>query len=167
MPAHTDPTPADHPSPTEVVELCVNLDDATGEVVGDATTRLLDAGALDVWTTPIMMKKQRPGVMLSLLCAPQQSEALTTLMLQLTGSFGVRHRAWQRTVLEREHIQVDTRFGKATIKVGKLGGKPIVARCEYEDAAKLAQSCGITPRQALAAADAAAQAWLASHDNDS
>ncbi len=133
----SDPT---SPTPTQVTEIVVNLDDVTGELLGEAQRALLAAGALDVWTTAIQMKKGRPGVMLSLLCDQGKRDALARLVIELTGSFGVRFREWGRLVLDRRHVTVDTRFGKVQIKVGELDGKIIIARPEFEDVKKLADA---------------------------
>lgn len=153
----SDPT---NPTPTDVTEIAVNLDDVTGELIGDAQRELLAAGALDVWTTAIQMKKQRPGVMLSLLCESAKRDEMARLLIELTGSFGVRFRDWGRLVLDRRHVTVDTRFGKVRIKVGELDGKTVVARPEFEDAKRLAQEAGVTVRLVLDAAQAAAEAVL-------
>ena len=147
----------------DVVEVAVNLDDVSAEVLGDAQQRLLDAGALDVWTVPLGMKKQRPGVMLCLLCAPAQRAELTRQVLELTGSFGVRYRHWQRLVLDRRHETVTTRYGPVRLKVGTLDGRVVVVRPEYEDVAALARTSGAPLRQVMAAADAAAHAWYSDH----
>ena len=152
------PTDPDNPAPAEVTEIAVNLDDVAGEVVGDAVRTLLQAGALDVWTTAIQMKKQRPGVMLSLLCERDRRDELAKLMIELTGSFGVRFRDWGRLVLDRRHVSVDTRYGKVRIKVGELDGKVVVARPEFDDARHLAQEAGASVRDVMAAAQAAAEA---------
>jgi len=92
--------------PTQVVEIACNLDDASGEIVGGVIEDLLSAGALDAWATPITMKKQRPGVTLSVLCEQGLREMMTRLMIELTGSFGVRYRDWGRLVLDRRHEPV-------------------------------------------------------------
>lgn len=146
-------------SATRVVELAVNLDDATGEVVGAAVQALLDAGALDVWTSPIQMKKQRPGVMLSVLCDEAGASAMAGMILQETGSFGVRYRPWDRLVLDREHVQVDSPIGQVSVKVGRLGGEVLAAQPEYDAVAALAQQAGVSVRQAMDVAKAAAQRW--------
>src|SRR5690348_3157485 len=91
---------------TTIVELAVNLDDMTAQVIGDAQERLLAAGALDAWTIPIGMKKQRPGVMLCLLCAEADRAAMARLVIDLTGTLGVRYRTWERVVLQRAHVKV-------------------------------------------------------------
>lgn len=148
-----------NPTPTQVTEIVVNLDDVTGELLGDAQRALMSAGALDVWTTAIQMKKGRPGVMLSLLCENQKRDGLARLMIELTGSFGVRFRDFGRVVLERRHVTVDTRFGKVQIKVGELDGKIVVARPEFEDAKRLAQEAGASVRDVYDAAQSAAHIW--------
>jgi pyridinium-3,5-bisthiocarboxylic acid mononucleotide nickel chelatase len=148
-----------NPTPTEVTEIVVNLDDVTGEVLGDAQRTLLAAGALDVWTSAIQMKKGRPGVMLSLLCEQSKCDELAGLVIELTGSFGVRFRDFGRVVLERRHVTVDTRFGKVRIKVGELGGKIVVASPEFEDVRRLAQEAGASVREVLEAARSAAYLW--------
>ncbi|MCE9591327.1 MAG: LarC family nickel insertion protein [Planctomycetes bacterium] len=145
-------------SPTRVIELAANLDDVTGQVLGDAQRRLLDAGALDVWTTAIGMKKQRPGVMLSLLCEPAKRDTLAAMILELTGSMGVRHREWGRLVLKRRHETVRTRFGAVRVKVGSLRGRVVSAQPEYDDAERLAAAKGVPLRTVLRAAQVAAEA---------
>lgn len=141
---------------TRVVELVVNLDDTTGEVVGHTAQTLLAEGALDVWTTPIQMKKQRPGVMLSVLAAPEDAQAMAKRILQLTGSFGVRFRDWDRLVLDREHVTAATRYGDVPIKLGRLDGKLLTAQPEFDAVRDLADAAGVTVRQAMRAAHAAA-----------
>ena len=143
------------PTCDQVVELAVNLDDVTPQVVGHVQTQLLDAGALDCWTGSIFMKKQRPGVCLSLLCKPEDAQSLAELVLTLTGSFGVRQRTWDRLILDRHHETVDTRYGTLRIKVGRLDGRVLVRQPEYEDAKALAEQHNVAIRQVLAAAQEA------------
>ncbi len=149
------------PAATRVVELVVNLDDATGEVVGHAAQTLLDEGALDVWTTPIHMKKQRPGVMLSVLAHPEVAQAMARRILELTGSFGVRFHDWDRLVLDREHVTAATRFGDVALKLGRLDGKLLSAQPEFDAVRDLADAAGVSVRQAMDAARAAADALIA------
>ncbi|MBB6430227.1 nickel insertion protein [Algisphaera agarilytica] len=159
------PTPGTHTgnesAATRVVELVVNLDDTTGEILGHATQTLLDQGALDVWTTPIHMKKQRPGVMLSVLSTPDAAQATARRILELTGSFGVRFREWDRLVLDREHVTAATRLGDVPIKVGSLDGTPLTAQPEFDTVRDLAATANVPVRQAMDAARAAADDLLA------
>lgn len=144
-----------------VCELCVNLDDVTAEVVGSATQALFAAGALDVWTTAIQMKKQRPGVMLSVLCDAAKQREFAVRIIELTGSFGVRFRVWDRLTLDRRHETLTTRFGDVRVKVGSLDGRILVAQPEYEDVRTRAEAAGQPVRVVLLAAQAAAYQWLA------
>jgi uncharacterized protein (DUF111 family) len=140
---------------TSVWELSINLDDVTGEVIGDAMHRLLDAGALDAWTQPITMKKQRPAVMLSLLSTTQNRDALARLTLQLTGGFGLRYQEKQRIVLDRHTEQVATAFGQCAIKVGTQNGEVVTAKPEFDDAQRLADQHDVPVRNVIEAAKAA------------
>ena len=150
------------PAPTRVVELVVNLDDVTGEVIGQACETLLAEGALDVWTAAIQMKKQRPGVQLSVLTREDDAAPTARRVLELTGSFGVRYRAWDRLVLEREHETVATPYGTLPVKVGRLEGQPVSARPEFEPARVAAAAAGVPVRTVL---DAIAAARSATPDN--
>jgi uncharacterized protein (DUF111 family) len=144
-------------SNTQVIEIAVNLDDVSPEIVGDAQQRLLDAGALDVWTVSIGMKKQRPGVMLCLLCEENKRDELAKLIIELTGSFGVRHRMWHRTVLQRRHETVKTVYGQVRIKIGSINEEDLVAQPEFEDVKRLADDAGVAVRRVMEAAQAAIQ----------
>jgi uncharacterized protein (DUF111 family) len=147
-------------SVTRVVELAVNLDDVTAQLLGDVQEQLLAGGALDVWTVAIGMKKQRPGVMLCVLCEKKQRDKTARLMLQLTGSFGVRMREWDRLVLGRRHETVATPLGSVRVKIGSLAGNDIVSRPEFEDVKQLAKRAGVTVREAMEASNAAAHKKL-------
>lgn len=143
-------------APTEVIEIAANVDDASGEVIGAAVDALLEAGALDVWTAPIGMKKNRPAVCLSLLCEPDQRDALARRVIELTGSFGVRYRAWSRLVVDRRHETVNTRYGPVRIKVGRLDGRDAVRKVEFDDARRAAEAAGVSVGAVIDAAKAAA-----------
>ena len=148
-----------------VIELAVNLDDVSGQVLGDVQQQLLEAGALDVWTVPIGMKKQRPGVMLCMLCQPGRHDEFARLIIRLTGSFGVRFCQRQRLVLDRRHETVTTAFGPVRVKIGSLDGQVVVVRPEYEDVKALAYSSGKPLRKIMEEANAAAQAWQSRHQD--
>ncbi|QDU70297.1 nickel insertion protein [Mucisphaera calidilacus] len=154
-------------SPSQVAELVVNLDDAPGETVGNAINTLMDAGALDAWWTPIGMKKNRPGTMLSVLVRTDDQTRFEQLLLELTGSFGLRSRTWQRAVLDRRHETVTTPFGTARVKIGSRDGIDLVARGEHDDAARCAAESNTPLRIVQAAIDAQAtrQFLLAAEDD--
>ena len=121
-----------------VAELQCNLDDMTGEDISFASSRLLDAGALDVWTAPIYMKKNRPAVLLTCLCPVQRVEEFTRLMLRHTTTLGVRRRDCERTMLHRTVTQRDG------IRVKCAGGDGIAKeKAEFDDLAARAmeQNC--------------------------
>ena len=138
-----------------VVELAANLDDCTGEEVGFVTEQLLAAGALDVWTTPISMKKSRPGVLLSVLSRPDEAETLEDLILRQTTSFGVRRTNATRSKLAREHVTIETPFGSIRVKIGKRNSDVIKAMPEYDDCRDAAQHHGVALRDVMQAALAA------------
>ncbi|MBI1369899.1 MAG: DUF111 family protein [Planctomycetes bacterium] len=155
-----------HQPHAQVVELAVNLDDVTGEIIGAASETLLDEGALDVWTAAITMKKNRPAVMLSMLCEASRADYFARRIIELTGSFGVRHRTWDRLVLERRIETVQTDFGPIRVKVGSLEHETLVAKPEFEDVRAAAREHHVSERLVLDAARAAAAKWLAAHRGD-
>ena len=133
-------------APGRLVELHCNLDDMTGEELGFAQERLLEAGALDVWTTAIGMKKGRPGVMLSVLCRTDQQNELTHCLFRHTTTLGVRAVFSLRHTLSRSFRKADTPWGEVTVKRAEGWGaereKP-----EYEDLRRLARENDLTLRE--------------------
>jgi uncharacterized protein (TIGR00299 family) protein len=125
-----------------VVELRCNLDDMSGEAIAHATQKLLAEGALDVFTTPVQMKKSRPGVLLTCLCAPTEAEHFARLMLEHTTSFGVRKTLCERYILAREFTEKQTSLGNVRVKHGEGYGIS-KSKPEYEDIAALADKNGI------------------------
>jgi uncharacterized protein (TIGR00299 family) protein len=126
-----------------VVELETNLDDITGEQIGFAIEQLWSAGALDVFTTGIQMKKNRPGTLLSVLASPDQATRIEQVLFQHTGTLGIRKTLKQRSILRRRHIQVDTPWGKVDCKMvihpdGSFGFSP-----EYESCREIALKHGL------------------------
>jgi hypothetical protein len=135
-----------------------NLDDTTPELIGALTAQLLAADALDVFTTAIQMKKQRPGVLLSVLCHAAQKPALLDLLFRGSTTFGVREHAVQRTILARRFAPVATPFGAVRIKLGTWCGADVTRAPEMDDCVALAQKFGVTAREVYEAAQGAAQA---------
>lgn len=127
----------------EITELSCDLDDMTGEDMGFATERLLEAGALDVFTTAIGMKKSRPGILLTCICRPEDAAALTELMLRHTTTLGVRQKSCQRTVLPRHSETVDTVYGPISVKYADGPGFS-KSKPEYEDVARAARTHGVS-----------------------
>jgi len=132
-----------------------NLDDQTGEGLGYVMAKLLDAGAFDVYFTPIQMKKNRPATKLSVLGNPQARELLTKIILAETSTVGVRYQTWQRTIMKRHFIVVQTAFGPVHLKVASYGDLEKKTP-EYADCARLAQAANIPLMTVYQAALAAA-----------
>jgi len=129
-----------------------NLDDATGQTVGAATEALFEAGAVDVWVTAATMKKGRPGMVLSCLAPEGLVGAVEEAFFRETPTFGVRRSAVVRSKLAREHVEVETRFGRVRVKVGRRGGRVVTASPEYEDCRRLAAERGAALREVYGAA---------------
>jgi uncharacterized protein (TIGR00299 family) protein len=124
-----------------------NLDDLPAEVIGYCYERLLAAGALDVFTTPIFMKKNRPGVLLSVLAAEAVLPALEDILFRETTTFGIRRYPVSRHKLERKPCTVTTPWGPVQGKLGWTEGRPAVFSPEYEDCARLAREHGVALRE--------------------
>jgi len=134
-----------------VAVLETNLDDCPGEILGAFVESALAAGALDVFHTPIQMKKNRPGVLLSVLCAEAEADKFAEMMLRETTAFGVRKTLAERRKLRREFAGVGTVFGKVTVKIGRLGGKVVQVAPEFESAKQLARKAGVAVKKVFAA----------------
>ena len=134
-----------------------NLDDVTPELIGALTQRLLAAGALDVFTVAAQMKKQRPGVLLTVLCRPADREPLLDLIFRESTTFGVREYPVQRTVLARRSECVHTPYGDVSVKIGEWKGAIVVRAPEMEDCIRLARERNVSVRQVYEAAQQAAR----------
>ncbi|MBI4907119.1 MAG: nickel pincer cofactor biosynthesis protein LarC [Acidobacteria bacterium] len=136
---------------TTVSVLEANIDDCSPQVLGFAMERLLDAGALDVTLTPLLMKKSRPGSLLRVIATPESQEQLAALIFLETPTLGLRiHRA-ERRVQSREIVEVETAHGKVRVKVSGEGS----FAPEYDDCRKLALATGVPLRQILSEASLA------------
>jgi uncharacterized protein (TIGR00299 family) protein len=130
-----------------IAVLETNLDDINSEILGAFVETALAAGALDVFHTPIQMKKNRPGVLLTVLCAEADADKFSELILRETTAFGVRRHLVARRKLRREFTEVKTPFGKITVKIGRLGGKVIQAAPEFESCKKAAAQAKVPLKQ--------------------
>jgi uncharacterized protein (TIGR00299 family) protein len=124
-----------------------NLDDLSPQLVADAARALFEAGALDVWQTPIQMKQGRLGVTLSALASGSASEAVKTALFRTTTTLGLREYAVDRAVLEREIRIVEIRGERIRVKLGWLGGEVTTTMPEHADLERLAERTGIPVRQ--------------------
>lgn len=134
------------PRQRDLVVLEANLDDLTPELVADAAGALLAAGALDAWTTPIVMKKGRPGLLLSALCEPSAVSRLRRAFFDTTSTFGVRSHPVRRAELERRTVSVEIGEDTVRVKVGLLGGRVMSATPEHDDVAAVARRRGLPVR---------------------
>ena len=145
---------------TDTVLIETNLDDMTGEELGFATQTLFDLGALDVWTTPIQMKKSRPAVILSAICRGRDLDQITKGIFAHTATLGVRVRQLDRLVARRETAHVSTPYGPIRVKLRFVGGKVTHVAPEYEDCAKIAIELGVPINQIVHSAKSVASKYL-------
>ena len=110
-----------------------NVDDVSPQVLGHLMERALGLGALECFFTHVQMKKNRPGVLVSILCSPTDGEAMRELLFAETPTLGVRSYAVKRRAVEREAVTVETEFGTIAVKVARKEGRTVGATPEYED----------------------------------
>src|SRR5215470_13406264 len=122
----------------EIAVIEANFDDMNPQIYGYFLEKALAAGALDVYTTPVQMKKNRPGVLLTVLCKPPDTNTLMSLIFAETTTFGARTYRAQRRTLPREHVSVSTAFGDVRLKVSRVNGRILHVAPEYDDCRKLA-----------------------------
>lgn len=132
-----------------------NIDDMNPEIIGALFEKLLAGGALDVFTAPIQMKKQRPGIMLTVLCHPERTDSLVDLIFAETTTFGIRQYPTKRALLQRQHVEVQTPYGKVRVKIGSWKGKDITFSPENSDCVRIARARNMPVRKIYEAAQAA------------
>ena len=120
-----------------------NIDDMSPELFGYTQERLFEAGAADVWMTPVQMKKGRPGVLLSVLCAVEREQSIVDVLLGETSTLGVRVSEVSRHEAERETFEFESSLGPAAVKVKRLPGRAPVVAPEYEACARIARERGM------------------------
>ena len=135
-----------------IVVLETNLDDINAEILGAFVEKALASGALDVFHTPIQMKKNRPGVLLTVLCPSVEADRFTEMLLRETTAFGVRRHTTERRKLKRETVTIKTPFGEVAVKLGRLDGRILQAAPEFESCKKLAEQKGMPLKQIYEAA---------------
>ena len=132
------------------VVLETNLDDMNPQLLGYFVDRAFEAGALDVFFTPVQMKKNRPGQLVTVLCSPEKSETLTELIFRETTTLGVRRSNVQRRTLSRESVAVESKLGRVSVKIARHNGQILNAVPEYEDCRKIAAERAIPLKQVMA-----------------
>lgn len=130
-----------------VVELCCNLDDMTPEAVGFAMERLFEAGALDVYTLPAGMKKNRPGILLTCICRHEQRDEMVKTMFMHTTTLGIRENECNRYILDRKVETLCTKYGSVRVKTAEGWGVKR-EKIEYDDLAAVARKYGISLAEA-------------------
>ncbi|OQW95523.1 MAG: TIGR00299 family protein [Verrucomicrobia bacterium A1] len=151
-----EPESAEPSAPGECVVLETQVDDSTAEWLGVLVQKLMTDGALDVYTTPVQMKKQRPGTLITVLCETDHREAMLDVLFRNCTTFGVREQTVRRTVLDRRWETVATEFGPVRVKVGLWKGESVTRAPEMDDCIARAAEHGVPPRRVYEAAQRAA-----------
>jgi len=120
-----------------------NVDDASPQIIGHMMDKAFELNALDCYFTPVQMKKNRPGVLLSLLCAEDKKEALMNLLFTETTTLGVRSYEVQRRALARTITRVQTQYGEIDVKVARLNGRVVNETPEFEQCKQAATDAGV------------------------
>ncbi|MBX3268113.1 MAG: nickel pincer cofactor biosynthesis protein LarC [Acidobacteria bacterium] len=141
----------------DLVLMETNIDDSTPQAIGFVMERAFDLGALDCWFTPVQMKKNRPGVIVSVLASPESKDSLLEMLFAETTTIGVRISQVARISLDRRFETVNTRFGECRIKIAMREGRVINAMPEYEDVRRLALEKNVPFRIVWEAASEAAR----------
>jgi uncharacterized protein (TIGR00299 family) protein len=132
-----------------------NIDDMNPQAYGFVMERAFDLGALDVFFTPVQMKKGRPAVLVTVLCEQDRLDSLADLLLRETTTLGIRHYTVSRRTLDRAVETVETRYGRVRVKVAREGGRTLHFQPEYEDCARAASELNVPLIEVQAAASAA------------
>jgi uncharacterized protein (TIGR00299 family) protein len=151
MVGKANPSTMGSPETDTVAVLETNIDDAAPEIIGYCIERLFAAGALDVFTMAIQMKKSRPGVLLTVICEPGKVAELEVILFRETATFGIRRHSAERSKLQREAITVETPWGAVKAKRGWRADGFEVVTPEYEDCARIARERNIPLRTVYAA----------------
>jgi uncharacterized protein (TIGR00299 family) protein len=136
----------------EIAVIEANLDDMNPQIYGYFLEMALARGALDVYTTPVQMKKNRPGTLLTVLCKPQDTNTLMSLIFAETTTFGARTYRAQRRTLPREFLSVATAFGDVRIKISRVNGRILHVAPEYDDCSKLAMEKNVPLQRVISEA---------------
>ncbi len=135
-----------------------NLDDLSPQLAAVALEAALQAGAHDAWIAPVTMKKGRPGHLFGALVSDAVRAKVEAAIFRETSSLGIRRTRVERSVLERELVEVQTPYGPVRVKVGRLEGRLLNASPEFEDCKQAAERCGVAVKEVMAAAVAAFRA---------
>jgi len=145
-------------APVTVIE--TNIDDMSPQIYGYFAERALEAGALDVFSSPVQMKKNRPGLLVTMLSEPHNVSHLIDLVFRETTTIGVRTHDVRRKTLSRESVTVETPFGEVRMKISRMHGSVLNATPEYEDCRRIAAQKNIPLKHVLEAATYQFQKWV-------
>jgi uncharacterized protein (TIGR00299 family) protein len=141
---------ADEPGGREtIVQVETTVDDMQPQLWEAVMERLFESGALDVYLTPVTMKKSRPGIVLTALCAPDRVTELSRVLFEESPTIGVRWTAYQRERLDREIITLATAYGPMPFKVSRLAGRVVTATPEFTEIRRIAKEKGVPAREVL------------------
>ena len=152
------------PSESDVV-LETNIDDLNPELYEYVLEQLHAAGAQDAWLTPIVMKKSRPAVKVSVLCAASKESDIRKVLFRETGTLGVRAVPVMKHALGREQMEVETEHGRVSVKIGYLDGRPVTVAPEFEDCVRVARAAGVPAKNVYQEAIRLAQEGLDSRSD--
>ena len=160
--AESEPTLETGPVLGEVL-LETNIDDLNPELYEHVIERLFEAGAKDAWLTPVVMKKSRPAVVVSVLCSPERADAMRRILFRETGTLGVRASEVEKRALEREVLEVETSHGVVGVKIAFLDGLPVTISPEFADCARVARDADVPAKEVYEEAERLARARI-EHD---
>lgn len=149
-----------NPASERVVVLECAVDDATPQLVAHCMDRVLEEGALDVMCTPVVMKKNRMGSLLTVLCRPELRDTLEDVLLRETTTLGIRVHHEDRVILQRRFVEVHTEYGSIRVKIGSRNHEDVNSMPEYEDCLRAAREHNVPLKQVMQAALVAAAAHL-------
>lgn len=132
-----------------IVQVETTIDDMSPQLYEPLLERLFEVGALDVFLTPVVMKRSRPGTVLTALCAPERVGELTRVLFEESSSIGVRWSEWRRAALPREMVTLATTYGPIAFKVSRLEGRVVTVTPEFADVARVAREKSLPVREVL------------------
>jgi pyridinium-3,5-bisthiocarboxylic acid mononucleotide nickel chelatase len=143
-------------TPTAVAVIEANIDDLNAQIFGHLMEKALTEGALDIFYTPVQMKKNRPGVLVTVLCKPEDRDRMIDIVFRETTTLGVRYRSEQREILQREHVTVETKYGPVNIKISRTrDGSVMNYAPEFDDCRAAADLHKVAIREVQTAASTA------------
>jgi uncharacterized protein (TIGR00299 family) protein len=137
------------PGAESIVQLETTIDDMSPQLYEPLMDRLFEAGAVDVFLTPVVMKRSRPGTVLTALCPRERLDTLTRVLFEESSTIGLRWTEWQRAILPRETVTLPTTYGAIQFKVSRLGGRVVTVTPEFADVARIARDKALPVREVL------------------